>query len=74
MPALIALHDTEAIPDATSVPGVIGLHKSPRGITSLNVIVPENWFSAFRVIVEFDAEFTLVGPVELAVKVKSCTM
>ena len=74
LPGATAVHEIRALPDTAIVPGVIGLQDSPGGIISSRVIVPENWFRAFKVRVEFDGLFTLVGAVEPALIVKSCTM
>ena len=74
MPGLAALQDTEEVPDAARLSGVIGLQDMPAGIASLRFMVPENWLRALAVSVEFAMLFTLPITGEPEMIVKSCTV
>jgi hypothetical protein len=52
LPAMLALHDTVAVPDPVTLVGVIAPHVSPTGTVSVRLTMPLKWFSAVMVIVE----------------------
>ena len=52
MPATVALHDTVAVPDPVTLPGVIAPQVRPFGTVSVRLTVPEKWFRAVTVMVD----------------------
>ncbi len=70
LPAMVALHETVAVPDTVMLLGVMLPQVSPDGIVSVRVTVPENWFTAVTVIVVLEALLALTGPGGLATIVK----
>ena len=61
MPETVALHETVAVPEPVTLFGVIVPHVRPDGATSPRVTIPENPFTAPRVIVEVAEEPALTG-------------
>jgi hypothetical protein len=64
------LHETVAVPDPVTVPGVIAPQVRPAGTVSVRVTTPANPFTAVTVIVE-DADWpalTAAGDDEAIVK------
>ena len=52
VPATVAEHDTVAVPEPVTLPGVIGPQVSPAGTVSVRVTTPLNPFTAVTVIVD----------------------
>ena len=50
--ATVALHETVAVPDPVTVPGVIAPHVNPAGTVSVSVTTPAKPFTAVIVIVD----------------------
>ena len=71
MPAAVELHDTVAVPEPVTVPGVIAPQVRPAGTVSVSVTTPANPFTAVMVIVETADEPALTAAGELAAMVKS---
>ena len=71
VPALVELHDTVAVPDPVTVPGVIAPQVRPAGTESVSVTTPANPLTAEIVIVETADEPALTAAGELATMVKS---
>ncbi len=71
MAATVALHDTVAVPEPVTEPGVIAPQVRPAGTVSVNVTTPAKPFTAVIVIVE-EADWTaLTAAGEEAAIVKS---
>jgi len=51
-PATVAEHETVAVPEPVTVPGVMAPQVSPAGTVSVRVTTPEKPFTAAMVIVE----------------------
>jgi len=49
---MVALHETVAVPDPVTEPGVVGPHVRPAGTVSVSVTTPVNPLTAVIVIVE----------------------
>ena len=71
MPAIVALHETVAVPDPATLLGVIAPQVRPEGIESVRLTVPVKWLRAEMVIVVLVEVPTLAGASELAEIVKS---
>ena len=69
MLAIVALHETVAVPDPTRLLGVIGVQLSPAGIVSLSRTVPPNPFAGVIVTVDV-AEVPTCETIEVAESVK----
>ena len=52
VPAVVELHDTVAVPEPVTVPGVIAPQVSPAGTVSVSVTMPANPLTAVIVIVD----------------------
>jgi len=52
LPAILALHDTDAVPDPMTLVGVIAPHVSPAGTVSARLTLPLKRFNEVMVIVE----------------------
>lgn len=52
VPAVVELHETVAVPDPVTEPGVIAPQVSPAGTVSVSVTTPAKPLSAVTVIVE----------------------
>ena len=52
VPAVVELHDTVAVPEPVTVPGVIAPQVSPAGTVSVSVTTPANPLTAVIVIVD----------------------
>ena len=74
MPAIVALHETVAVPDPVTLLGVIAPQVSPEGMESVRFTVPAKWLRAVMVIVELVDAAALTGAGELAEIVKSWNM
>ena len=71
VPALVELHDTVAVPEPVTVPGVIAPHVRPAGTVSVRVTTPAKPLTAVTVIVETADEPALTAAGEDAAIVKS---
>ena len=71
VPAVVELHDTVAVPEPVTVPGVIAPQVSPAGTVSVSVTTPANPLTAVIVIVETADWPALTAAGELAAMVKS---
>jgi hypothetical protein len=66
----VALHETVAMPDPVTLPGLIEPQTRPEGTVSVKVTVPENLLIAVTVIVDVP-EAPALAVTELAAIVKS---
>jgi hypothetical protein len=66
----VALHETVAVPDPATLPGLIEPQTRPEGTVSVKVTVPENLLIAVTVIVDVP-EAPALAVTELAAIVKS---
>ena len=71
MPATLELHDTIAVPDPVTLPGVIAPQARPEGTISVRFTSPLKPFTADIVIVEEVDVPALTGTGDAAVVVKS---
>jgi len=71
LPARLALHEIEAVPDPVILLGDIALHARPVGSVSLSVATPEKPFRAVVVIVETTGWPTSMGDEADTLMVKS---
>ena len=71
VPPVVELHDTDAVPDPVTVPGVIAPQVSPAGTVSVRVTTAENPLTAPIVIVETADCPALTAAGEVAAMVKS---
>jgi len=65
------VHETVAVPDPVTLPGLITPQVSPAGTVSESSTLPEKWFSADTVRVDMLDAPTLAATIEVAVIVKS---
>ena len=71
MPAVVELHETVAVPDPVTVPGVIAPHVRPAGTVSVSVTTPAKPLTALIVIVETPEDPALTAAGDDAAIVKS---
>lgn len=71
MPAAVALHETDAVPEPVTPLGVMAPHVSPEGTVSVRLTTPAKWFSAAIVTVEIAKLPALTGNGDVAEIVKS---
>src|SRR5438874_12031564 len=71
VPAAVALHDTVAVPEPVTVPGVIAPQVRPAGTVSVRVTTPAKPFTAVIVIVEVAEEPAGTDAGDVAAMVKS---
>jgi hypothetical protein len=71
LPAIVALHETVAVPNPVTLLGVIAPQVSPEGMESVRITVPAKWLRAAMVIVELIDVAALAGAGEVAEIVKS---
>ena len=74
VPAAVALHDTVAVPEPVTVPGVIAPHVNPAGTVSVSVTTPAKPLTAVMVMVETAEDPALTAAGEEAAMVKSLKM
>jgi len=71
VPAVVELHDTVAVPEPVTVPGVIAPQVNPAGTVSVSVTTPAKPLTAVIVIVDTADCPALTAAGELAAMVKS---
>jgi len=71
LPATVAEHETVAVPEPVTEPGVIAPQVSPAGTVSVRVTTPAKLFNPVTVMVEVADWPTLAAAGEEAVIVKS---
>jgi len=71
LPAILALHDTDAVPDPMTLVGVIAPHVSPAGTVSARLTLPLKRFNEVMVIVEVADCVESTGPEVVTDVVKS---
>jgi hypothetical protein len=73
-PAIVALHETAAVPDVVILPGVIDPHVRPAGTVSVNDTGPVKPLTGAKVIVDVADTPTTAAVGDEAVSVKSVTV